>query len=81
MPDDKDQSTPIDPLTSDELLSLAEAANLSGLSMNYLRTIAIKGRLRAKKIGRNWVTTMAAIEEYKNSRSMKNIPKKYRQTP
>jgi excisionase family DNA binding protein len=58
-----------DPLTIGELISLAEAAQLSGLSPKYLRDIAERGRLRAKKIGRNWVTTIAAVEQYKDTRS------------
>jgi hypothetical protein len=57
-----------DPLTIGELISLAEAAQLSGFSHDYLRDIAVSGRLRAKKIARNWVTTLAAVEEYKRTR-------------
>jgi hypothetical protein len=67
-----------DPLTIGELISLAEAAEKSGLSQDSLKKFAQKGRLKAKKIGRNWVTTLASVEEYKNSRSVKNIPTKYR---
>ena len=68
-----------DPLAIGELISLAEAAELSGFDQKYLRNIADKGRLKAKKIGRNWITTIAAIEEYKASRNFNKIPKKYRQ--
>jgi hypothetical protein len=78
MPEDNDQPNPIDPLTIGELISLPEAAEKSGFSHELLKKTAKSGRLHAKKIGRDWVTTMAAIEEYKNSRSFKNIPKKYR---
>jgi len=68
MPDDNEQPSPIDPLTIGELISLAEAAELSGFSEGYLRQIAISGRLRARKIARNWVTTLAAVELYKHNR-------------
>jgi hypothetical protein len=78
MPDDNDPTSPIDPLTIGGLLSLAEAAEKSGFNYENLKRVAQSGRLRAIKIGRNWVTTLAAVEEYKNSRSFKNIPKKYR---
>jgi len=61
-------TTPIDPLTIGELITLIEAAELSGLSYGLLRTISRKGRLRAKKYGNTWLTTMASVEEYKNSR-------------
>jgi hypothetical protein len=67
-----------DPLTIGELISIPEAAQLSGLSAAFLRELAIKGRLRARKSGSIWLTTVAAIEDYKDSRNSKNIPKKYR---
>jgi hypothetical protein len=51
-----------------ELISLAEASERYDLSSSYLRQIAISGRLSARKIGRNWVTTPAAVEEYIRSR-------------
>jgi hypothetical protein len=78
MSDDNDHSASIDPLTIGELLPLPEAAELSGTNHISLRKYASNGRLKAKKMGRDWFTTLAAIEEYKNSRSFKNIPKKYR---
>ena len=68
MPDENEPTSSIDPLTIGELISLPEAAQLSGFSVIYLRDIARRGRLRAKKIGRDWLTSMAAIEQYKTSR-------------
>jgi excisionase family DNA binding protein len=68
MSDDNDQSNPMDSLTVGELISLVEAAELSGFSLRYLQDIAKRGRLQAKKIGREWLTTMAAVEEYKRTR-------------
>jgi len=53
----------------DKLISLAEAAKLYGLSPTYLRTIARNGRLRALKVGRDWLTTPADVEAYLASRS------------
>ncbi|MBI5634712.1 MAG: helix-turn-helix domain-containing protein [Nitrospirae bacterium] len=55
----------------DELISLAEAEALYGLGMDYLRTISRNGRLNARKIGRNWVTTRADVEEYLRTRTKK----------
>ncbi len=52
----------------DELISLAEAARRSGFSHDYLRLLAVKGKLKAFKIGRNWITTPADVEEYIRSR-------------
>ncbi|HIP97078.1 MAG TPA: DNA-binding protein [Anaerolineae bacterium] len=63
------------PMTSDqlvedkhELISLAEAARRYGFSQDYLSKLARKGRLKAQKIGRNWVTTPADVEQYIRSR-------------
>ncbi len=78
MPQEENPTTPIDPLNMGGLISLTEASEISGLGADYLRKIAETGRLKAKKIGRNWVTTSAAVTEYLESRNFKNIPKKYR---
>jgi excisionase family DNA binding protein len=51
-----------------ELISLTEAAEQYGFSAAYLRQLARKGRLKAKKVGRDWVTTWADVEEYIHSR-------------
>ncbi|NWJ98994.1 MAG: helix-turn-helix domain-containing protein [Chloroflexi bacterium] len=61
-------TTPIDPLTIGQLITLSEAAKLSGLGHNRLRRISEEGRLRARKSGNTWLTTLASVEEYKNSR-------------
>jgi len=61
-------TSPIDPLTIGELITLSEAANLSNLSHSYLRDIANSGRLQTKKSGSIRLTTMAAIAEYKRTR-------------
>ena len=59
----------------DELISLNEAANISGLSHDHLRRLAGRGDLWAMKIGRNWVTTDKAIQDYL-SRNRQPGPKK-----
>lgn len=51
-----------------DLISLAEAAKRYGLTPDYLRQLAIKGRLKAQKIGRNWVTTPSDVEDYISTR-------------
>jgi len=52
-----------DPQTS-ELITLKEAAEYSGLSADYLRDLARKGRLRASKVGMQWLTTRRAVNNY-----------------
>lgn len=47
-----------------ELITLSEAADLSGLSPNHLRLLVSKGVIWGKKLGRNWFTTAQAVKEY-----------------
>jgi excisionase family DNA binding protein len=51
-------------LDQEELISLSEAAAISGLSLKHLGLLARRGKLRARKIGRNWVTSREAVAEY-----------------
>ena len=79
MPEDEnEQAAPIDPLTIGELITMSEAAHLTGFNSSFLGRLAAKGKLKAKKSGGIWLTTIAAIENYKENRNFNNIPKKYR---
>ena len=55
------------------LISLPEAAELYGFSHSYLRSIAKKGRLQAKKVGTSWVTTPQDVENYISSRENRGV--------
>ena len=46
------------------LLSLADAAKAWGVSQDYLRFLIFKKKLRAVKIGRNWMTQDDWLSEY-----------------
>ena len=61
---------PIEPerCEKDQLISLPEAAEISGFNPKYLAQLAKKGRLNARKIGGVWLTTRADLESYINSR-------------
>jgi hypothetical protein len=48
----------------DELISLSQAADLSGLSPRHLRHLAIHGEIWSRKLGRNWFTTANAVMDY-----------------
>ena len=48
----------------DDILSLEEAARMLGRSPNTMRWAAQTGRLGAKKIGRDWVTTRDEVQWY-----------------
>jgi excisionase family DNA binding protein len=69
-----------DPLTIGELISLQEAAEYANLKQDSLHDYIKRDRLKAKKIGRFWVTTRAAVDEYLQSRHLENIPKKHRRS-
>ena len=58
----------------DDLISLSEAAELSGLSHSHLRLLARSGEIWAKWLGRGWFTTEQALDEYL-SRERKPGPK------
>jgi hypothetical protein len=57
---DSDSETP----SLNDLISLREAAELSGLSAGHLRLLVSRGNLWGTKLGRNWVTTAQAIQDY-----------------
>ncbi len=59
------------PAENEELINLKEASELSGFSIPYLRTISQHGRLKSQKVAKKWVTTLSAIEDYKNNRIVK----------
>ena len=47
----------------DELISLSQAAELSGLSPAP-SPLAIQGEIWSRKLGRNWFTTAQAVLDY-----------------
>ena len=59
----------------DRVITLAEASEIYGFNHGYLRGLIHKGRLKARKSGRVWLTTPADIEEYIRSRKKRG---KYR---
>ena len=78
MTNDETDNPQIDLLTIGELITLQEAAEYAGLDKTSLPNYIRRGRLKAKKLGKMWVTTRAAVDGYLQSRSIENIPKKYR---
>jgi hypothetical protein len=54
-------------LLARQLIPLSEAAKLTSYAEDYLGQRARQGRLKAIKLGRNWITTRAAIEDYRNT--------------
>ena len=53
----------------DDLISLQEASEHSGFSQAHLAHLIREGYMWGKKIGRNWVTTEQAVNEYLSHRN------------
>ncbi len=68
-------------MNDERLITLKEAAALVGLSADHLRRLAEQGRFEARKIGRDWVTTEAAVRAYVNDPEKRSRdPHKYKRT-
>jgi hypothetical protein len=66
-------------LEDERLISLREAAALSGLSHSHLQLLARKGRLKARRLGTDWFTTPEAVAEYLNDAEKRSRdPYKYK---
>ena len=63
MPNDEHQNS-VDQTQFDKLITLRNAAELSGLSHSHLRLLVRKGEIWGKKMGRDWLTTAQAVNEY-----------------
>ncbi len=67
------------PIDQGELITLREAAEISGLSHSHLRNLARSGKLKAKKLGTDWTTTREAVAGYlKDFEARKRGPRKTR---
>ena len=47
-----------------DLITIEQAAELSGFTSRHIRKLAKKGGIWAVKLGRNWFTTAQTIQEY-----------------
>jgi hypothetical protein len=63
MPDEDREDSEYQPRWN-ELITLQEAALLSGLSAGHLRLLAGHGDIWARRLGHNWFTTEKAVSEY-----------------
>lgn len=63
MADTNDQTKAVKP-SLDDLITLAEASVLSGLTASQLRLLVSRGEMWGKKLGRNWFTTAKAVRDY-----------------
>lgn len=47
-----------------DLITLHEAAELTGFSISHLRLLARKGTIWATRLGHNWFTTPQSVQDY-----------------
>ncbi len=47
-----------------KLISVSEASRISGLTTGFIRRMLRTGEIDGVKIGRNWLTTREAIQDY-----------------
>jgi hypothetical protein len=59
-------------MQSGSLIPMSQAAKLTPYSADYLSLLARKGRLRAVKISRDWLTTQEEILQYLNTQKIKH---------
>jgi len=53
-----------DQLPLGKLISIKEAAKISGLTPRHMRLLVNKGTIPGQKLGRDWFTTEQAVREY-----------------
>lgn len=63
--------------TKKDPLTLSQAAEAYGYSGDYLRRLAEKGRLKAQKVGHQWLTTSDDVETFIVSREKRGVYKKH----
>jgi excisionase family DNA binding protein len=53
---------------AEEWITTKEAAKILGITPEHMAYLLRKGIVRGQKIGRDWITTRSAVEEYKENR-------------
>lgn len=56
-----------------QYITLKEAAKISGYHQDYLGQLIRSGKLRGRKIGKDWLTTQSALFEYLRSQNRKPL--------
>jgi excisionase family DNA binding protein len=56
-----------------DLITLREASKISGYNPDYLGFLIRDGKMRGKKVGRNWLTTREDVEYYLKNLSARSL--------
>jgi|AMZC01.1.fsa_nt_AMZC01001461.1_18 hypothetical protein len=62
MPDEPDEAAVEE--AAQKLITLSQAAKISGLSHSHLRLLVRQGKIWGTRVGFGWVTTEAAVRKY-----------------
>jgi len=62
MPDEPDEAAVEE--AAQQLITLSQAAKISGLSHSHLRLLVRQGKIWGTRVGFGWVTTEAAVRKY-----------------
>ena len=54
--------------SKDNYLTSAEAAEALGFSHDYVRKLILKGKIKAEKLGRNWIINKKNIDKIHRQR-------------
>lgn len=60
---------------SGKYLTSAQAAEILGFTRDHIRRLILKGKIKAEKLGHNWLTTPKAISNIKRLRKSKSTEK------
>ncbi len=56
-------------MIKDKYLTSAQAAKLLGFTSDYVRRLITSGKIKAEKVGRNWLLSPVAIKGIKRQRN------------
>ena len=51
----------------DGYISSKEAGEIAGVTTGYIRRLLLQGRLKGKKIGRDWLVNRKSVQEFVQS--------------
>lgn len=60
-------------VNNSKILSLKQASELSGYDQDYLGQLCRSGKLRSTKVGKGWVTSESALNEFLGVQNLNNI--------